>query len=136
MLKRFPAWPESNMGRKRATKVTATGETETAKAIRLELFPVDHERLEVQARKRGLNKAATARMVVLEWLEEQEKKGGREVGLAEMPSGQAWIDHLRDFIRFVEDEIRKTTGERKLAELNRNLSILQNQLREATNAHA
>ncbi len=50
-------------------------EAETAKAIRLELIPADHERLEAQARKRGLNKAATARMVILEWLEEQEKKG-------------------------------------------------------------
>jgi predicted nucleic acid-binding Zn ribbon protein len=64
------------MGRKRAMKVTSTGEAETAKAIRLELFPADHERLEAQARKRGLNKAATARMVILEWLEEQERKGG------------------------------------------------------------
>jgi len=62
------------MGRKRAQKVAATGQAETAKAIRLELFPQDHERLEAQARKRGLNKASTARMVILEWLEEQEKK--------------------------------------------------------------
>jgi hypothetical protein len=64
------------MGRKRPTKVTSTGQPETAKAIRLELFPQDHERLEAQARKRGLNKAATARMVILEWLDEQEAKGG------------------------------------------------------------
>ncbi len=62
------------MGRKRAKKVTSTGEAETAKAIRLELFPQDHERLEAQARRRGLSKAAAARMVILEWLEEQEKK--------------------------------------------------------------
>jgi hypothetical protein len=64
--------PGFDMGRKRAKKVTATGEV--AKPIRLELLPQDHERLEAQARKRGLNKAATARMVILEWLEEQEKK--------------------------------------------------------------
>jgi hypothetical protein len=63
------------MARKRAQKVAPTGVTETAKAIRLELFPQDHERLEAQARRRGLNKAATARMVILEWLEEQERKG-------------------------------------------------------------
>jgi hypothetical protein len=62
------------MGRKRAKKVTSTGEVETTKAIRLELFPQDHERLEAQGRKRGLSKAATARMVILEWLEEQERK--------------------------------------------------------------
>jgi predicted nucleic acid-binding Zn ribbon protein len=62
------------MARKRAKKVAPTGQAETAKAIRLELFPQDHKRLEEQARKRGLNKAATARMVILEWLDEQEKK--------------------------------------------------------------
>jgi hypothetical protein len=74
MLDRFQFGPESDMGRKRAQKVAPTGQAEIAKAIRLELFPADHERLEAQARKRGLNKASTARMVILAWLEEQERK--------------------------------------------------------------
>jgi hypothetical protein len=74
MLERFQCGLECEMGRKRARKVAATGQAETAKAIRLELFLQDHERLEAQARKRGLNKASTARMVILEWLEEQEKR--------------------------------------------------------------
>jgi hypothetical protein len=62
------------MGRKRAKKVATTGQAETAKAVRLELSPQDHERLVIKARKRGLNKASTARMVILEWLDEQEAK--------------------------------------------------------------
>jgi hypothetical protein len=62
------------MARKRAKKMGSEGKSETAKAIRLELFQKDHDRLEVQAEKRGLNKASTARMVILEWLDEQEKK--------------------------------------------------------------
>jgi hypothetical protein len=65
------------MARKRVKKMASGGKVEAAKAIRLELFSEDHERLEIQARKRGLNKASTARMVILEWLDEQEKKGGK-----------------------------------------------------------
>ena len=74
MLGRPQLEPELDMARKRVKKMGSTGKVETAKAIRLELFPEDHERLEAQAKKRGLNKASTARMVILEWLEEQEKK--------------------------------------------------------------
>ncbi len=54
----------------------------------------------------------------------------------EKPSGQEWIDHLKDFIRFIKEEIQKTKGKRKLDELNRNLSILRQQLREATKGQA
>jgi hypothetical protein len=43
-----------------------------------------------------------------------------------------WVDHLKDIIEFTKKEISQTKGKRKLAELNRSLSILRKQLREAT----
>lgn len=63
------------MARKRAPKMNVTEEPQT-KAVRLDLELKDWERLEAQAKRRGLNKASTARMVILEWLDEQDAKGG------------------------------------------------------------
>jgi hypothetical protein len=60
------------MAKKRPRKMSPTGQA--AKLIRLELFPEDHKRLEKQASKRGLSKAAAARMIILEWLADQERK--------------------------------------------------------------
>jgi hypothetical protein len=41
-------------------------------AIRLELKPAAYDRLDKQAQKRGLHKASLARMIILEWMDEQE----------------------------------------------------------------
>jgi hypothetical protein len=64
------------MPRKRAKTVQATQPVRTGRPVRLDLTEEDHERLARQARKRGLNKASTARMVILAWLDEQESEGG------------------------------------------------------------
>jgi hypothetical protein len=42
-----------------------------------------------------------------------------------------WVDHLKDIIEFTKKEISQTKGKRKLADLNRSLSLLRQQLREA-----
>lgn len=63
------------MAKKRAQKMpAATPAPKSTKAIpvRLDLSPKDYERLERQASKRGLTKASTARMVILEWINAQE----------------------------------------------------------------
>jgi hypothetical protein len=49
--------------------------TRTNKPVRLDLKPADFERLERQADKRGLNKSAFARMIVLEKLDALDGKG-------------------------------------------------------------
>jgi hypothetical protein len=64
------------MARKRAPKVPATRPVRTGRPVRLDLTEADHERLERHAKRRGLTKASTARMVILEWLDEQDAKGG------------------------------------------------------------
>jgi hypothetical protein len=68
------------MARKRVRKVsaTATQPVRTGRAVRLDLTEADHERLARHATKRGLSKASTARMVVLEWLDEQDAKGSQK----------------------------------------------------------
>jgi hypothetical protein len=60
------------MARKRVKTVQATQPVRTGRPVRLDLTEKDHERLDKQAKKRGLNKASTARMIILAWLEEQE----------------------------------------------------------------
>lgn len=62
----------SSMARKRVKTVQATQPVRTGRPVRLDLTEKDHERLDKQAKKRGLNKASTARMIILAWLEEQE----------------------------------------------------------------
>lgn len=68
------------MAKRKEPKVPATKAPKQAKVepitIRLDLMPKDYERLDHQARKRGLNKASIARMIVLEWLDEQDAKEG------------------------------------------------------------
>jgi hypothetical protein len=54
----------------------------------------------------------------------------------EISSQQAWIDHLKDFIEFTKKEIRATKPGRRLDEYKRSLSILRQQLREATRGQA
>lgn len=63
------------MARKRVPKVNAVQEPKIAKPmpVRLDLLPADYERLERQARARGLNKASYARMAVLERLKRDEE---------------------------------------------------------------
>lgn len=63
------------MAKKRAKKVDAVKEEKTAKAVRLELQPIDHERLERCARERGLNMSSYARMAVLERIKADEGRG-------------------------------------------------------------
>lgn len=61
------------MAKKKGAKtVQATREPRTAKPVRLDLNPSDHERLEKQARKRGLSMASFVRMVILERLDALE----------------------------------------------------------------
>jgi hypothetical protein len=64
------------MARKRTKTVQATQPVRTGRPVRLDLTEEDHARLEKQAKKRGLNKASTARMIILEWLEKEEPEGG------------------------------------------------------------
>ena len=63
------------MAKKRAAKVNATQTPKTAKPVRLELKPADHERLDRQADKRGLSMAAFARMLILAQLDILEGGG-------------------------------------------------------------
>lgn len=60
------------MAKKRASKVPAVEEPKVARPVRLDLSPVDHDRLERIARGKGLNKASYARMAVLERLKSDE----------------------------------------------------------------
>jgi hypothetical protein len=46
--------------------------------VRLDLADADHERLERAARRRGLSKAAFARMVILDRLETEEPRSRGE----------------------------------------------------------
>jgi hypothetical protein len=61
------------MAKKGAKKVIATHEERLTKPVRLDLTPTDHERLDRQARRRGLTMASYARMVILERLENEER---------------------------------------------------------------
>ena len=63
------------MGKKRVNEVKADREEKIVKAVRLDLSPVDHKRLEDCAREKGLNKAAYARMAVLDRIKADEAKG-------------------------------------------------------------
>jgi hypothetical protein len=57
-----------------AKKVQATAKPRgrSGVAVRLDLSEADHERLDRQARKRGLSKASYARMVILEKLNKED----------------------------------------------------------------
>jgi hypothetical protein len=63
------------MAKKRAPKVTETPRTRAGIAVRLELRKEDFDRLEKQARKRGLTKASYSRMAVIERISADEEKG-------------------------------------------------------------
>jgi hypothetical protein len=54
------------MAKAKAKKMDATAERPILKPVRLQLTEPDYERLEKQARKRGLNLASYARQAVLE----------------------------------------------------------------------
>jgi hypothetical protein len=60
------------MAKKRKKPVTAAPPVRKGKPVRLDLTESDHERLERIARSKGLNKAAFARMAVLEKLKAEE----------------------------------------------------------------
>ena len=44
----------------------------SGRPVRLDMSEADHNRMEREATRRGLNKASLARMIILAWLEEQE----------------------------------------------------------------
>jgi predicted DNA-binding protein len=58
--------------RAESKKSNSVQDERAVKAVRLDLTPKDHERLDHQARKRGLTKASYARMIILERLEQEE----------------------------------------------------------------
>jgi hypothetical protein len=62
------------MAKKSVKKVQATQETKPVKAVpvRLDLSPVDHERLERCAKARGLSKSSYARQAVLTMIKADE----------------------------------------------------------------
>jgi hypothetical protein len=62
----------STVAKKSAKKMDVAEKVKVLKAVRLELSPVDHERLEQCARERGLNMASYARMAVLERIKADE----------------------------------------------------------------
>lgn len=47
------------------------------KAVRLDLSPKDHDRLERASEERGLSKSSYARMAVLAFLKQDEEGGGK-----------------------------------------------------------
>lgn len=65
------------MAKKRAPKMPATIEKATEKPVRLMLGEDDHERLERQAKRLGLSKAAYARMALMKTIEGDERTEGR-----------------------------------------------------------
>jgi hypothetical protein len=61
-----------------ATKVTATATRKrSGKAVRLDLSPRDHDRLEKAAEERGLSKSSYARMAVLALIKQDEETKGK-----------------------------------------------------------
>lgn len=62
------------MAKKAKRPVEAVADDRTSKPVRLDLSLADHARLEAAARRRGLSKASTVRMVLLAWLDAQEGK--------------------------------------------------------------
>jgi hypothetical protein len=63
------------MAKKKATPMEATATPKrkrTGKAVRLDLIPKDHKRLEKIAASKGLTLASCARMVLLEWMKTME----------------------------------------------------------------
>jgi hypothetical protein len=68
------------MAKKQAGKkkvITTTKEEKSAKPVRLDLSPVDYERLETRARERGLTKSSYARQAVLEKIKADEREDPR-----------------------------------------------------------
>lgn len=68
------------MAKKKEPKMPATSDEPATKAVRLDLDLADWRRLDFHARRRGLNKAAAARMVILEWLDVQDLQKGSTRG--------------------------------------------------------
>lgn len=66
------------MAKKRGQKVPATAEKGTDKPVRLVLGEDDHERLERQAKRLGLSKAAYARMALMRAIENDERTEDRD----------------------------------------------------------
>jgi hypothetical protein len=64
------------MAKKRNPKVSTTKAAPTAKAVRLDLSPADHKRLDRHASALGLSMSSYARMAVLERMKADEAKGG------------------------------------------------------------
>jgi len=63
------------MAKKKAEPMEATATPKrqrTGKAVRLDLTPRDHKRLEKAATSKGLTLASCARMALLEWLKTVE----------------------------------------------------------------
>jgi hypothetical protein len=65
------------MAKKRVAKVTKTKAAPAAKAVRLDLSPRDHQRLERNAAALGLSMSSYARMAVLERMKADETRDER-----------------------------------------------------------
>jgi hypothetical protein len=65
-------------GAKKVNAVASPTRKRTGKAVRLDLSPKDHDRLDRAAERKGLSKASYARMAVLDRLEQEEEltRGG------------------------------------------------------------
>lgn len=66
---KFGSFPKHNwrhpVAKKKASKVTDTKEPPALKPVRLDLPPSEHERLDAVGKRRGLSKAAVARMILM-----------------------------------------------------------------------
>jgi hypothetical protein len=68
-------WRVPSMAKRKAAPMQATSAPKrkrTGKAVRLDLTPKDHKRLESVATTKGLTLASCARMAVLDWLKAME----------------------------------------------------------------
>jgi predicted DNA-binding protein len=62
------------MAKKRSPKVEATKAERAAKSVRLDLSPVDHDRLDRCASRIGLSMSSYARMAVLKAINDDEAR--------------------------------------------------------------
>jgi hypothetical protein len=62
---------------KRMNVVATPTRRRTGKAVRLDLSPKDHDRLEKVAEERGLSKSSYARMAVLSLIKQDEESWGK-----------------------------------------------------------
>lgn len=64
------------LGAKKVTATATATRKRTGKAVRLDLSPKDHDRLEQASEARGLSKSSYARMAVLALIRQDEETKG------------------------------------------------------------